>query len=91
MPLFSFDPIQDILRDEELESYHTSSSTEKDPRNFNISESLLIGFNYSGGDTACLTVVKRKKDKLEVVNTFYGNAAKYMYQTLLGLPPNTIK
>lgn len=91
MPLFSSDPIQDVLKDEESEQYHTNSSTEKDPRNFNISESLLIGFDYGGDDVACLTVVKRKKDKLEVVNAFYGNAAKYMYQTLLGLPPNTIK
>ena len=75
-----------LCRDETPEPYKTSTSPEEDPRNFNISESLLIGFDYGEGDEACLTVVRRKKDKLEVINTYYGAAAMQIYDMLIHKP-----
>lgn len=70
------------VHEEESEPYRTSTSPKTDPRNFNISESLLIGFDYCENDEACLTVVRRKKDKLEVINTYYGEAAIQIYDML---------
>lgn len=72
-------------QDEDPEPYKTNTSP-KDPRDFKISESLLIGFDYGEGDEACLTVVRRKRDQLEVVNTYYGEAAIQMYDMLLHKP-----
>lgn len=86
-----FDESKDVLKDEESEQYHINSSTKQDPRNFKISESYLIGFDYASGDVPCLTVVKRNKNKLEVVNTFYGNGALDMYWRLTGIPIRNTK
>lgn len=78
--------LANICKDEELGTYHVNVSVPKDPRDFKISESLLIGFDYGEGDEACLTVVRRKRDQLEVVNTYYGEAAIQMYDMLLHKP-----
>ena len=71
-----------IFKDEESEAYKTKSSIDKDVHNFKISESYLIGFDYGCNDVACLTVIKRNKDKLVVVNTLYGEEAIQTYNFL---------
>ena len=58
----------------------------------NISECFLIGYDKSDGrDYSCLTVVKRvSKDRLVVVNTFFGKEADEIYEKMVTDNPNAI-
>lgn len=50
----------------------------------NKSESLIIGYDESDtADYTCLTVARRvSKDRMEVVNTFFGKEAEELYEWL---------
>lgn len=52
--------------------------------NQKISETYLIGFDYSENDEAVLTLSKRQGSKLVVVNTIYGDKAVDIMMQLVG-------
>ena len=49
-----------------------------------ISETYLIGFDYSENDEAVLTLSKRQGSKLIIINTIYGDKAVDIMTQLVG-------
>lgn len=47
------------------------------------SDSLVIGFDNSSTDSACLTVSKNDGKHIKIINTFYGEDALKEYKNLL--------
>lgn len=52
--------------------------------NFKISDTYLIGFDYSENDEAVLTVSKHQGSKLVGINTIYGDKAVEIMKELVG-------
>lgn len=52
--------------------------------NQKISDTYLIGFDYSENDEAVLTLCKRNGSKLMVVNSIYGDKAVNIMKRLIG-------
>lgn len=50
----------------------------------NISDCLIIGYDQSNDlDMSCLSVVKRiSKDRMVILNTFFGKEAEELYERL---------
>lgn len=49
-----------------------------------ISDRLVIGFDSSGDDKACLTVCRRKGRGYQVINVIYDTDAEDLYERLIG-------
>lgn len=49
------------------------------------SDSLVIGFDNSSTDSACLTVSKNDGKHIKITNTFYGEDALKEYKKLVGI------
>ena len=49
-----------------------------------ISDTYLIGFDYSENDLAVLTLSKRQGSKIVIVNTIYGDKAIDIMKQLIG-------
>lgn len=52
--------------------------------NQKISDTYLMGFDYSKNDEAVLTLSKRQGSKLVVVNTIFGDRAVDIMKQLVG-------
>ena len=49
-----------------------------------VSETLILGIDISGGkDISCVQVGKVRGNSSEIINTFYGEEAEWMYQRLI--------
>lgn len=48
-----------------------------------VSDTLLIGFDHSHGDTAVLIVGRRSGGTTLIINQFEGNEAEELYQKLV--------
>lgn len=58
----------------------------------NSNECLIIGYDQTDDlDMTCLTVAKRiNKDRMIIVNTFFGKEAEELYETLTKERPSQI-
>ena len=51
----------------------------------NVSDTLLVSFDYTNGDIPVLIVGRRGKElEIDIVNAFKGDEAKELYQRLTG-------
>ena len=51
----------------------------------NVSDTILVSFDYKNGDIPVLIVGRRGKElEIDIVNAFKGDEAKELYQRLTG-------